>query len=234
MTSINTTESADKIADHPSRRWRFQFALRSLMLFVLIFALILTSVLMYRRMSDAERELVKLRKIAGYYKIEDENLLYAVAIESNDLFSWRWRIYLPAGHKYMWHYYSGNIPTKDVPKSGGSIGDGAIRTTGEEEIVYLSLRKDLDNHWVLKLMQESKGAKTSAFFAVPDEVVDLLLKAKVTHSQCIGEGKAESHKLDGPIIFLKHRIGEILPNGLSPIPSDNPMPGIMLWLEEVR
>jgi hypothetical protein len=231
MASLPPNESADKSDAAQSHRWRFQFSLRSLLLFILIVALILTSVLMYRRMSEAEQELVKLRKIAGYYKVEDKNLLYAIAIETNELLSWRWRVYLPAGHKYTWHYYSGNIPDyNDMPKSSGNFGDAASRTYGEEEIIYLALRKDLDNHWVLILMQELNGVKTSAFFPVSEDIVDQIRKARGADWHCIGNGKDESRKLNGPIIFLKYRISEILPTGSS-IPSDNRRPGIMLWLE---
>ena len=67
------------------------------------FALLLTSIVMYWRLSQSEQELVKLRNMAGYLKIEDENLFYAIAIETDEPWTWRWRVFMPAGHKYSWN-----------------------------------------------------------------------------------------------------------------------------------
>jgi len=50
--------------------------------FTLIVALILTSRSHVSAMSNAEQEMVKLRNMAGYLKVDDENLLYAIAIET--------------------------------------------------------------------------------------------------------------------------------------------------------
>jgi hypothetical protein len=232
--SYHPIQSADKSDPGQSYHWRFQFTLRSLMLFVLFVAFFLTNILMYQRMSRAEQELVKLRKIAGNYKIEDENLLYAIAIETNEPLSWRWRVYLPAGHKFTWHYYAGDIPADNtIPKSGGSFGSGASRSKPEEAVVYLNLRKNLDNQWALNLLQESKNSKISTSHLVTDDIVEQIRKAQGSDWECIGNGKDESRKLDGLIVFLKYRIGEKYPNGSWGGPAHNPTPGIMLWLEAV-
>jgi len=54
-------------------RRKYQFSIRSLLLLTLIAALAVTSLLMYRRMADAERELVKLRNEAGYLSENEGN-----------------------------------------------------------------------------------------------------------------------------------------------------------------
>ena len=200
------------------------------MLFVLFVALVLTSVLMYRRMSLAERELVELRRIAGYYRVEDERLLYAATIETNDPLSWGWRVYLPAGHKYTWHYYSGEIPPNGFPKNFGTFGDGATRTGAVEDVVYLSLRKNLNDQWVLNLMQESKGSKISTSSDVTDEVVSQIRNAKGRTWECLGNGRSESRKVDGPIVLLRCLVIQQA-NGVAALPPDKPASGIMLWLE---
>jgi hypothetical protein len=234
MASSPPIEPVDKSGNDRSRRWRFQFSLRSLLLFILIVALVVTSLLMYRRMSDAEQELVKLRNVAGYLKIDDENRFYAIAIETDEPWTWLWRVYLPAGYKYSWHMNYGNIPANDTSdNSGGSASDGAPRIKGTEATVYLSLRKDPENKWLLNLTCLSSDGKNNLSITVSDDVMNQILNAKMTEGENIGEGKAVSYKIDKPIIFLKRRIGEKQPNG-SWQSSQKPMPGIIIWLEAVK
>ncbi len=233
MQSLPPIEPTDKSDVSQSNRWRFQFSLCSLMLFVLFFALLLTSIIMYWRLSQSEQELVKLRNMAGYLKIDDESLFYAIAIETGESLTWRWRVYLPAGYKYSWHMNSGNIPANDISdNSGGSTSDGAPWIKETEATVYLSLRKDPENKWLLILTCQSTDGKSSITVSVSDDVMKQILNANMTEGQNIGEGKAVSCKLDKPIIFLKCRIGEKQPNG-SWQSSQKPMPGILVWLEAV-
>jgi hypothetical protein len=235
MASLPPIEPAEKDNSEKARRWRFQFSLGSLMLFVLFVAIVLTSVLMYRRMSLAEEELVKLRRIAGYYKVEDKHLLYAAAIETNDPLSWGWRVYLPAGHKYTWHCYSGDIPPVGLlPKDSGTVEVGPARADAAEEIVYLSLRKNLRDQWVLSLLRESDESKVSTYQEVTDELVDRLRNARGAFWERLGNGRYESRELDGSVMFLKHNIAEKQPSGGSTSPPDKPTRGIMLWLEATQ
>ncbi len=69
--------------------------------------------------------------------------------------------------------------------------------------------------------------------SIADDIMDQFLMANMTETEEIGKPKAVSRKLDEPIIFLKHRVGEKQPNG-SWKSSQNPMPGIMVWLEEAK
>jgi hypothetical protein len=233
VASHNELESAAKRGNDPPMRSRFQFSLRSLLLFILIVALALTSVLMYRRMAAAEKEAAKLRNIAGYLNIEDESQIYAIAMETYDLMTWRWRVYLPADHKYIWHYSTGDISAGGIPESVGSALDSSTKHKGRELIVNLALQKTSDNNWYLKLSRKSADeARFSTSFSVSNDVMNQLLHAGLTEKQCIGEKKAVSSKIDAPIIFMKLRTGEKQPNG-SWKSSPNPTPGIMIWLEAV-
>jgi hypothetical protein len=234
------TEYAAKRGDDPPFLSRFQFSLRSLLVFILFAALVLTSVLMYRRMivaeqktEAAEQEMNKLRNAAGYLKIEDKTLLYAIALETYEPLTWRWRVYLPAGRTYSWRIISGNIPPDGVSKEYVGSTNSAS-TTGVECIVILSFRKNPDNKWLMTMQVQAADSKNRLDLPVPDEIINQVINVKENpaEGQCIGEGKQVSSKLDVPIIFLKKRILEKQPNG-SWQSSPNPMPGIMMWLEAV-
>jgi hypothetical protein len=208
------------------------------MVFILFVALALTSEVMYRRMvaaeqktAAAEQEVKKLRDVAGYLKIEDKNLFYAIALDTYYPLTWRWRVYLPPGHKYSWNMFLGLVPRDDPPKDGNITStDGAPRAVGEEFIVNLSIRKDPNNKWLLSFSYRSaEGSGTGGLTApIPDDVMQTLDKIP-TEVECIGKGKAISLKLDKAVTLLKRRIGEKKPDG-SWEWSTNPTPGIMLWL----
>ena len=84
---------SSKEADRPSR-WRFQYSLRLLMLFALFFAMAVSCLTMYWWMRKAEDALIYYRSLAGHLKVDDENLFYAIALNSNEPNTWRWRIYI--------------------------------------------------------------------------------------------------------------------------------------------
>jgi hypothetical protein len=216
MTSPYTTEPADKSGNDRPSRWQFQYSLRSLMLFFVFFALLLTSIVMYWRFSQFEQEIKKLRYIAGYLKIEDENQFYALALDSPEPWTWRWRVYLPAGYKYSWHIDSGNLPDISIPNNDGAISsDRAVRNKGIEATVDLSLRNNPEGVWYLYLTFQSAHEKRSLRAAVSDDVVNRILNVKIIRGRNIGEGKVFSSKIDqsSMIIFVKRRFAEKQPDG---------------------
>ena len=231
MASLPPIEPGEQGNADGARRWRFQFSLSTLLLFTVIVALVMASLVMYRRMKRAEEELDKVRDIAGYLKVEDENLFYAVAIQTGEPWTWRWRVFLPAGHKYSWHTESGEIPVAGMPHGNGASSYNSLPLiNGTEAIVYMTLRKGLDGRWLLTLSCQATNMKDRQTVSVSDEIVDQILTANMTEEQCLGDVKAVSCKLDQPVVFLKHRIGEKQPGG-SWRTSQNPTPGIMVWLE---
>jgi hypothetical protein len=232
ITSPYTTEPAEKSGDDQPHRWRFQFSLRSLLLFFLFFALLLTSIVMYWRLSQSEKEVKKIRDIAGYLKIEDENLFYALALESHEPWTWRWRVYLPAGYKYSWNIAVYNIRASGFPSDNCCSTDGSPRKKETEAIVILSLRKDPENKWILNLQNQATDAKGGIAIPISDQIANQFMTSSMSDTQCVGSIKAESHKLDEPIVFLRYRIGEKQPDGSWKI-TEKDAPGIMVWLQAV-
>jgi hypothetical protein len=233
-SSHNTTDLATNGGDVLPVRSRFQFSLRTLLLFVLIVALAVTSLVMYRRMADAEKELRTLRDMAGYLTIDDEKLFYAIGLETYEPLTWRWRVHLPAGHKYSWRLESGKIPRLGLTQgSGVSTTDDFPLRNALEAIVSLSIRKNTDNKWIITSSCQSPDYRNSLSGSIPDDVMDQVRAANMTETEEIGKGKAISCRLDKPIVFLRYRMGEKQPNG-SWKSSQNPTPGVMFWLEAAK
>jgi hypothetical protein len=225
--STNLDSPADR---SPALRRRFQFSLRSLLLFTLFTALVLTSVLMHRRLSEAERELVKLRNVAGYLKIDDESKLYAIALDTYERHTWKWRIYMPKGKKYRWKMTAGDIPSNGIPNNDKVwIIDPVSKPTveGGEQIVSLAIRKDSENHWIMPLSVNSGGVIN--WGSVPEELMSKIRSAG-SCEECLGKGGAIACDFDKPIVFLRRYI---TPSAGTPYDNER-LPGIMMWLEEVK
>lgn len=217
-------------------RRKFQFSLRSLLLLTLIAVQAVASLLMYRRMSDAERELVKLRNEAGYLKVEDETLFQAIVIPCEEPLTWKWRAYLPKGSKYSWHLNSGMIPAMGVLSGGASSPEMLPRTQGEEAVITVSIRKDPEpknKRWLFNLTYRSADGreKKNIGTSIPDQIMDQILQAQMTNTECFAELKAETRKRGESIILVKRRIGEQI-SGTSWANSSKPQPGFAVWLEE--
>jgi hypothetical protein len=238
MPESNSSENTGNV--FPYNRSKFQFSIRSLLLFVLTVALALTSVLMYRRMSEAERELVKLRSLTGYFKIEDPTLFQSLALECEEPLTWKWRVFLPKGSQYSWHLNYG-----DLPEIGTSIGSGVSslesmpRSEGVEAIVTVSLQKDPEpdkNRWGFSLScrEIDSGARKNITGSVPDEVMEKIFQCPMKTTQTLGLLKPETRKPDESIIFLKYRIGEQSSPGSWSSITKNPQPGIVVWIEKAK
>lgn len=217
-------------------RRTFQFSLRSLLLMTLIIALAVASLLMYRRLSDAEGELVTLRNEAGYLKIEDETLFHAIAVPCEEPLTWKWRAYLPKGREYSWHLNSGMIPAMGVLDGGASSQETLPRSQGMEVTITVAIRKDPEpknRRWLFNLTYRSADGreKQSTGTSIPDQTMEQFLQAHMTDGECFAELKAETRKRGESIILLKRRIGEQT-SATSWSTSSKPQPGFVVWLEE--
>jgi hypothetical protein len=223
-------------ADSADRRI-YQFSISSLLLLTLTVALAVTSLLMYRRMADAERELVKLRNEAGYLTIEDEKVFQAISIRCEEPLTWKWRAYLPRGSNYSWHLNSGMIPANGVGGgSGGSSREGLPLAQGKEVVITVSIRKDPEpknKRWVFSVRYRSADGteKHSTSTSIPDQIMDQILQAQMTQDECFADLKAETRKRGESIVLIKHRTGEQTPSK-SWSSSLKPQPGFAVWLDE--
>jgi hypothetical protein len=236
-----TSETLTPVSDPPSRR-PLQFSIRSLLLFTLFAALVLTSLLMYRRLSEAERELSKLRREAGYLKIEDESLFHAITVPCDEPLTWKWRIFLPKGSKYRWTLASGDaIPQSGLPKGqfcSMSSDEQIPRSKGVEAVVTAVIRKDPEpdnKRWFFRVSLRSvdDNANSVAETSIPDDLMRKIIQSHCSETAQIGQLNQETRKPGETIDFLKCRLGEpTSPNSWTISP--NPQPGFSVWLEEIK
>jgi hypothetical protein len=192
-------------------------------------------------MALAEKELFFLRKESGYLKIDNADLFYAVATTVYEPMTWQWRVFIPKGRRFQWKAACGDIPAESIPKHAESLC--ITKGSDREMIVNIALRQDKDNKWFLYLKNRvyiygNEGLRAgwggTSSISIPDSIMNLFTQTPIGYSDnCIGVSGAETRKPNEPIVFLRHLIGKSIPTGGSESMND-PMRGIMVWLEEVK
>lgn len=234
MTEPQPIQAAEPSPLHsPSGRWRF--SLRSAFLLILFVALFLSNTLTYERMHRAERELRILRNEAGHLTIDNRNLVHGIAVDTGAPLTWRWRLYLPKGRKYQWRAAWGPIPADGVPNPRCAMASNSMQggTTGLEALATVGLRRTENGDWALSISARcgATGSSLSAVtFGIPDADLRPLREAHGIEESRLGSGGTQMRARREPVILLKRRVMERFPNGVQS--SRDPMPGIMVWLEE--
>ena len=190
-----------------------------------------------RKLSTVESELRRLRDEVGYISVEDETKFHAVALESKEPNTWRWRLFVPKGVHYGWNIACENIPKNSPPKRVGvtSISNEAYWENDNEVLVTTRLQQLEDGNWNLSInskIGDSANQMGGATLNIPNEKMTWLKTAPATDGQVFGAKGTEVIDPSGPIILLQKRSCELQPNG-SYLPSPNPMPGFMVWLEKL-
>jgi len=216
-------------------RFRPRISLRWLLVVVAFLCLAMSQFQASRRLSSAQLELRKLRDEAGYITIEDESMFHAVALDSEDPNTWRWRLFIPKGNKYKW-----NIACEDIPQNSPPLRPGVSSTSNEpywerdnEVLVTARLRQSTDGNWTLGVTSkigDSKNQMSNALLKIPSDKIDWIDKIHSTDGRVIGSNGTAVSDPGGPIILLQRRPCEKQADGRYR-PSANLMPGFMIWLD---
>ncbi len=91
-----------------------RFSIASLLSLMLILALAASNVVLYSRLRQVEPALEQLRSEVGELTVYDDRLLHAIAVPSFEDSTYRWRIHLPKGRRFVVHAAA----TSRFPKTG--------------------------------------------------------------------------------------------------------------------
>ena len=231
-------------------RWKFQFSLSSLLWLTVCLALLLTSILMYRRMCDAERRMTEaeaeakvVRKAAGYLVVGDRKLVHGHLVPTHEPFSWKWRLFLPSGRHFRIYVASGDIPQQGMP----NIKPQGLSIAANREIaVTADICRFEDKNWEMILHYKSEKLDLAKGiyhdYPVPSYEETIPISASVTEafrdnpgSECSGFGLSgtEVSDPDKIIVLLRHRQMKKTGDKKWSVTKDS-VPGIMIWLEEQK
>jgi hypothetical protein len=217
---------------------RARFSLRTLLVLVAVVCFAIGSYVVARKMSDANRELRKLRNEAGVLSVDDPTKVHVIAVDVGEANTWRWRTFIPKGHKYSWNIAAEQIPRSNPPQKAGISGfsNEPYWERDNELLVTARLRQEDDGNWRLSVdpvIGDSKNQMAGASLKIPKEKMEWMTdgRASSTDGRVLGNKGVQVIDPKGPIILLQRRPTERQPDG-SHQPSPNPMPGYMIWLNE--
>ena len=219
-------------------RFRPRFSLRTFFLVVTAVCFAVGLYVFGKRYIEIQREVRKLRSEVGYLTIDDPSKVHVLAIDTGEPDTWRWRIFIPQGHRYSWHIAAENIPRDDVPKTGGTSGvsNEPYWEHDNEVLATARLRRVDANQWRLSIESRIGDSKDQMFgtsLQIPDDKLQWMATVSSTDGRVAGNSGAQIFDPAGPIILLQRRPCEQQPDG-NYAPSPNPMPGFMIWLKKEK
>ena len=169
----------------------------------------------YRELTKLRAENRRLRNEVGELSINDPAKFYAMAVPMDEPFTWKWRVWIPAGRRFDLNYTSENIPSAGFPNPNGAFEN---LPPGEHVVVYRIRKDPIDGHWKERVLcnSSSMGEREQDWVAWP--------RSKSADQEGVNRHSKE-FPTDKPLVLARRRVG---PVG-SEIP--DPSPGFMVWLE---
>ncbi|MDA1050242.1 MAG: hypothetical protein O3C40_07150 [Planctomycetota bacterium] len=168
--SRDTDSEQAVAARRPRRKWRF--SLRKLFAVCIIATIVASHLITSVRLYFANSELRELRREVGYLDVRNTNLPYIVAVKTLDDLTWKWKLYLPAGRKFIIREFLGDAP----PKSNFNVQGSHVQRFGAIFTGYvdleLTLRRDHEGKWVRKyVVTDEDGSSIDSPTQLPAELV---------------------------------------------------------------
>ncbi|HEY4235237.1 MAG TPA: hypothetical protein VGM76_17535 [Lacipirellulaceae bacterium] len=201
---------------------RPRLSLRTALLLVAIVGLSIVVIQLWRKVAPLRAEVRKLQDLTGVITIEDPSKAYAIQVQTLDDLTWKWRAWIPRGHRVLANYHWGQVPRDSFPQP-----DGTIQLNEGDNWVTLSARKDpSDGSW--KGVLATEGGRNSSPIGQGQSWVELSHGAEF-----YGVGMSTAVWLDehNRFLLLNYRVP---PKGASGTanPADELRPGFVIWLEQ--
>jgi hypothetical protein len=215
---------------------RARYSLRTLLIVVAIACVAIGSYVIGTRLNEAERQLRALRTETGHLTIDDRSKVHVIRVDMDEPETWRWRMFIPQGHRYSWNLADEAIPEDDVPKKAGikAFSNEPYWERDNEVLVTARLRRAEDGDWRLSVesrIGDSKYQMSGGTLKIPAEKLEWNTEGASTDGRVAGSAGVKLFDPQGPIILLQRRPLGLQPDGTYG-PSPNPMPGFMIWLKE--
>jgi hypothetical protein len=214
---------------------RARYSLRTLLIVVAAVGVIVGSYVVGTRLKQAERELQVLREETGRLTISDRSQVHVINVAVDEPNTWRWRLFIPKGHKYSWNLAAENIPQHEVPQEAGikAVSYEPYWERDNEVLVTATLRRQDDQHWRLSVesrIGDSKNQMSGGSLEIPAEKLAWHTQGASTDGRVAGSSGTHLYEPRSPIILLQRRPVARQPDGTY-APSPDPMPGFMIWLQ---
>ena len=220
MKDTQTTSpaaSASQSAAPAKRRWRLQFSLATLLCATLLAGTVVLFVLVQPELNRLREENKNLKVQVGVITVLDPDKIHVLPLKMLNDKMWRWRIFIPDHPRFL-IYYSASVPNTGFPRQDGSTGGFALPCTGQFTL-DLALSTDSHGDWQFAL-------------GVPGDRLGPVPILGEGNGKWLNEGFDSSWwTYDHPQIFEKHQPVQLL-KLRQPKRNQDPVPGLMIWIEE--
>ncbi len=187
------------------------------------------------RLRRAESTVKQLRDETGRLNVEDKSVVTLIAIDTGEANVWRWRLFVPKGHKYMWHVASEGIPFGKIPDRAGRSGGSNQRywERDNEVLVTARLTELADGNYSLSVSSRignSDAQMAGVSMDVPADHLAWTRKSPYQQVDIVGKSSQQTFDPSQPFMLFSKRPMAILPNGDTDF--DNGLTnGLAIWLE---
>lgn len=203
-----------------TKRWIPRFSLLTVLLLMALSACGITIFRLWYEVGPLRVEVRELRNETGRLSIDDPSKPHVVQVRTNDEFTWKWRVWIPAGRAYRIQLAVQDIPKKGYPKTQGMI---LLDEPGEMWIEYRIAPSPGSENWMDKLTTSSGSVGSSSQPWV-----------KWSRRTGIGEGVGHTTQVFEPatdILITRERVSQ---KAISSDQLEDPSAGFMIWLEPVK
>jgi hypothetical protein len=202
---------------------RFRFSLRSFFLVLFIGCLIGSNLFTASENRRLRRANEELQTELGLLVVGDPNKLHAIAVETHEELTWRWRLHVPKGRTFLV-----GVSTHEIPGSGLAANFGSFGLPEGDFTVTAAIRRDHLDKWRLNFTMPSGSISTT----VPDERSKWIVDSPGASSEQAGSGGTPKVVDAGePMVLLRRRLAQQLANGSTRIGRES-CDGVMIWIEE--
>ena len=215
------------------RNLRIRFSLSRILTVTLFVALTATIVVLYQRIRVIEPALRKLRNEVGELTVDDPELPHAIRIPDYDDTSFRWRLYLPTGKKFVLRCaVSTSIPARGLPgiDSDECFMSSEFRSTDSNTDWIQAIAFDKDRQGVWRLVLSRGSERMSVSRPLPDEMQGWLEEEQSPTWSISGKGATVFAKHGEPLILFRQRRVAVIEG--EPL-SEEPTMGVVAWIEEL-
>jgi hypothetical protein len=151
-----------------------------------------------------------LRDETGRLTIGDRSQVHVINVAVDEPNTWRWRLFIPKGHKYSWNLAAENIPQLEVPQEAGvkAVSYEPYWERDNEVLVTATLRRQDDQQWRLSVesrIGDSKNQMGGVSLKIPAENLAWNTEGASTDGRVAGSRGTKLYEPRRAIILLQRR-----------------------------
>ena len=213
---------------------KFRFSVSTLLLAVALSACILSHIFVSRELAATREHLTNLRNDALILDVDDDSLIYALALPNYGDLQWRWKIQLPTDGQYRLRYSLGkslpeNLPKKSLNMDAAFLGSDAKPLPGGTPFVLDVSISKFNEKWQITA---NNGERVTGVYLRETPTWLEPYSAFNWATSISGKGQTDSSNPNTPLQLLQMCRAKLAQGGLTVDPASTQ--GVSVWIERIE